>query len=110
LYLIILLGVKINFQNGYTVNTSIQYAICQNTRYEEASRGTIMSEEDRERLLGTSNVSFGKQMDCLKKISDETKSKEADAIPERDEIRQAVELNSSSSICHRLGMSIGVQN
>ena len=39
-----------------------------------------MPEEDRDRWLGTSHLSFGKQMDCLKKLNDETKSKEADAI------------------------------
>jgi len=69
-----------------------------------------MSKEDRDKRLGTSNLSFGKQMDCLKKMDDDTKRKEVVAITELDKICQVVELDTSSSACHRLCMSIGVEN
>ena len=63
-----------------------------------------MTEEDRGIRLGISNLSFGKHMDHLKKMDDETNNKEADAITERDKIRQAEELIlppqlATSSVC-----------
>jgi hypothetical protein len=50
-----------------------------------------MSEVDRDKRLGTSNMSFVKQINCLKKMGDETKRKETVAITEFHKIRQAVE-------------------
>jgi hypothetical protein len=48
-----------------------------------------MTEEDRDIRLGNTKLSFGKHLDSLKKMDDETKSKEADAIAENDKTRQA---------------------
>jgi len=50
-----------------------------------------MSEENRDKRLGTSQMSFGKQMDCLKKMDSETKNKETVAISELEKICQAAE-------------------
>jgi len=49
-----------------------------------------MSEEERDRRLGTSHMSFGKHMAYLKKTDDETNRKEAEALTEHDKTPQAV--------------------